>query len=458
MKILNKFPIIDLILLACIHLASLSIFRKTYSLAEKFNEHLPLFFIISTLFSSLLLFKSKKITNTLHKELPIRAMLICALTLNLMDTLTGVHFWAESRSFGLALSCLVISCLAFKYSVFIFSNLIGVLTLLVSERAIIHASSMADRSIMIEIVGIMTITYIFLAILNYLGANHRKLKMISSYIYLSLLIAYLYGPGISKIMFDSWFSDNNTFQLVYNSLALPWPIVPYEFIAKFRSFFEFARPVLNLLVITLEVMPFIGILIPSLLIPGIIGFILLHLTIFAGSGIFFWKWIIVELAAIFIIKHLINTKSFELPFRLYILTVAVFFRTFTWSGADMHWYDGRITSDYIFSIGSSFEKSKVIPYYLFKPLEIHFSQKEFRSFDPDKTLITTYGTLRNHEAYMAQFKIENLDQYNQWLHKYGAVVYDEKSSRLFFNSLKKLICNVSLSNPFERLNFRIPHA
>lgn len=458
MKLLKSQLFQDIVLLFAVHIACVFSFKITYIISERLHQYLPIILVAATIASLILHLKYKNRVGLYHRELPVKMMLVCALTLNLMDTLTGVHFWQESRSIFLAMFCLGLSVLSFKYPAFILSNLVGTLTLLISERSIINSSSMADRSLMIEIAGVISFVYIALVALRFLGVKSSKLKGIPYYIYLSLVVAYLYGPGISKILFDSWLWNNNTYQLVLNSIASPWPIIPYEYLAHLKTFFEQNRVILNTLVVANETLPFIGVIIPQLLIPGIIGFILLHVVIFLGSGIFFWKWIIVEIGAILAILHLRRKNSLGIHYRAYLIVVAVCFRFFTWNGADMHWYDGKILSDYIFSIGKNFEDREVIPYYLFKPLEIHFAQKEFRFLDPDKTLITTYGTLRNYPAYMDQFKIKNLEDYQLWLSKYGIFTYNEAKSAWFLKTLKQHICNVSKSNFLERANLRIPHA
>src|SRR5690606_8320467 len=112
------------------------------------------------------------------------------------------------------------------------------------------------------------------------------------------------------------------------------------------------------------------------ILPMTVSFIFLHLSIYTLSGIFFWKWIILDLAFCYLFiktnrQYLPNVKVMVILFVLSIFCQA-------WSNPiSLGWLDSKLVSKFTYTaVGISGKKYSTNPNY-FEPYGILFAQQRF---------------------------------------------------------------------------------
>ncbi len=155
----------------------------------------------------------------------------------------------------------------------------------------------------------------------------------------------------------------------------------------------------------------------------IAGFILLHVAILMSSGVFFWKWILLDLALWWYHRRSELDARREAgvgaaraigegdavtvgrrPWALYrrsnivlaLLVMAgsrLYFYHF-----DFAWFDTKLSNYFVlYGVGESGERYRIEPR-LFAPYEMLFVQSRFYYLLPSAALVSTFGTSRDHEV------------------------------------------------------------
>jgi hypothetical protein len=206
-----------------------------------------------------------------------------------------------------------------------------------------------------------------------------------------------------------------------------------------------------------------------------IGFELLHLGIFFASGIFFWAWIIVNLAFIYVVKKL-PKESLEYLYStqtLFIFVVIVLLSPIIYQSPALAWWDGRINTIYDFYATTDDDKVIRLNRNDFSPYDIIFTQNRFYYTSNKKVLNNTYGviqkdakkysqfthTVANHiikpilgressylenNSYTIYSKLENaknIDELENIIEHYGTNYYNEEKKINLENFIKVYITN-----------------
>ena len=195
---------------------------------------------------------------------------------------------------------------------------------------------------------------------------------------------YFYS-GVAKLLLDggasSWVLENNTANIMLASWQAGFlPIAAWPAFAQGVS--EVVQDhvvVINTLVLAGQLLSVLFIAKPALIIALTVFYDLMHLTIYALSGIFFWKWIILNLLIIGAVSKL-PLQRFDLPTKV----IGVSFTLIGWMfffTARLGWYDTaslkdiyveavdkrgrvfRVPSNYYLNSSLTFTQGRLLPYW-----------------------------------------------------------------------------------------------
>jgi hypothetical protein len=134
---------------------------------------------------------------------------------------------------------------------------------------------------------------------------------------------------------------------------------------------------------------------------GILGLLLvLHLGIFAASGLLFWKWMLVEAGLLLFVLRCSREwrAQFFRPVTTAIAVVLIIGAPLYFHPAQLGWLDTAITHTYdLEAVGRSGQRYAV-PRHFMAPFDIVFGQNQFEYLYDGKAALTTYGATANIEV------------------------------------------------------------
>lgn len=176
---------------------------------------------------------------------------------------------------------------------------------------------------------------------------------------------------------------------------------------------------------------------------------LLHTGIYTMTGVFFWKWMLVNAAFIwwFGIKgRPILDKFYEYKLPLLLTCGAIFLsanRIWYWPQTHVVWYDTQMLDQYdIVVVGKSGERYTVDPNY-FAPQDLHIVQGAFcYATDNERAVTHIYGTTGSYEV------MKQLNQFTDpkqalALHNRGPVCSSAPQRLVFDNYMKRFFGNIN---------------
>jgi len=158
---------------------------------------------------------------------------------------------------------------------------------------------------------------------------------------------------------------------------------------------------------------------------GLAACVLLHLGILATTGIFFWKWIIVDLAMIYFAGSLWKWGSPGGTVRrphaaaLVALTFVFALSHFKTTGILFAWWDTGHTQFFSYEVETESGERYSLDARYFAPYDIMFVQSRFYYIVPEPVLPGTYGVTHHYEVYQAlrDATVEDLPSIRE---RYGA--------------------------------------
>jgi len=188
------------------------------------------------------------------------------------------------------------------------------------------------------------------------------------------------------------------------------------------------------------------------------GAILLHFGIFLSSGIFFWKWILLDLSMIVVfLKYPSTVNRFLFTRRNAILSVLVIVLGHNYlSETNTGWFDTRVNNFYEFEAIDTNGTIRPIARGLWAPYDIPFAQDRFFFLNADKIIAGTYGTHGNVGIALALNRAESVEEIEALWEEYGGSRYSESDARIFDDFVRTFIGNANeyIGSP----PLPIPHA
>lgn len=178
----------------------------------------------------------------------------------------------------------------------------------------------------------------------------------------------------------------------------------------------------------------------------LISFNLLHIGIFAESGIFFWKWIIVNSLVIFLLTR-VSLEEARILFKRKYYWMSVFLiigGIIYFKPVKLGWWDTRTHE--LYSIEVELDSGDVFPLRMndMSPYDITFTFARFSFLNPHKTLLANAHVSQDYDLYQ---QIRSTD-------KAGLLkLTEERASR--YNSLEAQKFDQFIQSSFANINDRI---
>ncbi len=212
------------------------------------------------------------------------------------------------------------------------------------------------------------------------------------FVVLCMLAAWYYEAGLAKWQLDWHEHDELSFLLAVSTDNGWLPGLSEE---ALRRLVEVTAALNPLLVWVTLIMEFGAIAVlavrrsPPLFC---ICWAVLHVAIFAASGIFFWKWIVLNLALLLVLGSLdFHPRNRWSRAFIFVLSVALIHNTWIWRPVALGWYDTPFSPVFrMTAVGLSGMRYEVAPSYL-APYDITFAQGRFAYLDETRPLVGTYG-------------------------------------------------------------------
>jgi hypothetical protein len=163
------------------------------------------------------------------------------------------------------------------------------------------------------------------------------------------------------------------------------------------------------------------------------AWVLLHAGIFATSGIFFWKWIILDVGFFALLASLRPASAAALfgPGPL-LLSLALIGGASVWCNpVRLGWFDTRLAYTYRYTVaGPSGSQYAVAPSF-FAPYDLRFAQNRFDFLTARPALVSTYGMTQDPAIAKALLPVLTLAEVEQLEARLGTVHREPKQAERF---------------------------
>ena len=174
----------------------------------------------------------------------------------------------------------------------------------------------------------------------------------------------------------------------------------------------------------------------------LIGLIGMHTGILLSSGIFFWKWVAMDLALIAILfllpkdpdKRLFNPALTGLGAVLVLGLTAVYYRP-----PNLSWYDSNLCFHFHFEVEGESGEVYQLPPSSFAPYDIPFAQGRFYFLTRVPQIVTTLGATRNQGKLLALRETNNAYELTEARARLGTVYYNPTQIERFNTFVRKFL-------------------
>ncbi|RMF79522.1 MAG: hypothetical protein D6737_11175 [Chloroflexi bacterium] len=303
--------------------------------------------------------------------------------------------------------------------------------------------SWTDKSLVFAVL-ILFIVYL------YVRAVSRVSTFVFVFLMLCLIGSYYFIPGASKIVLGpypwSWLVHNRLDHLFVSSYLNGWfrPINEST-ILSIASMMRSVDVLFRGITLVIEAGAIILLLRQRLTLVFIAGFILLHTAIFISSGIFFWKWILLDSAVLVFVYTNRNQPIIQRLYTWQIAVLSVFiilFSKYYFSPIPLGWFDANVNQTYQLEALTTTGETYPIARSFMAPYDLIFSQARYHFLNPSPTLINTYGTIFDFNAYIAISTAQTPDIFSQIAQSRGQVRYDATRAAHFDSFMQIYFCNL----------------
>lgn len=250
--------------------------------------------------------------------------------------------------------------------------------------------SWTDKSPLIDVLLLSQI-YVVGARMRWWRANHFLWASIW------ILAVHYLRPGIGKLELG-WLQRNEIANLVQGAIHQNgWLCFGLDdgLRAGIVSWVTVLSPVLMLAALLVELFPLIYFSGRKVLLLGLSSAIMMHLAIFASSGIFFWKWIVLDMALIVAILQMpeyTNQRLFQIRhhvvFCLFLVPGSLIYAT----APKLAWFDAPLCQRYHIEIVGNSGRIYQVPPSELAPFDLQFAQGRLFFADSDPMVIDCFGS------------------------------------------------------------------
>ncbi len=275
------------------------------------------------------------------------------------------------------------------------------------------------------------------------------------FLILTLIAASYFVGGIGKLRL-AWFSHGHVALLLPATYANGWlGFLAPETIGSITTALERVDPVLVGTTLLVECGAVLALLHRRVLLASVSAWIAFHLGILAVTGIFFWKWVLLELVLLWLLLRDRASPAFDVfHLRHRLLSLALIAGGVYWfAPVNLSWYNAAAGYTYRFEgIGANGERFALPPAF-FAPYDYQFTQGGFAYVSEHRQLPVMWGatwdlvTARRLADARAATEVERLEQERGEVYRDGArmAVLDEFLTTFVGNFNRRLSKTTPLS-------------
>jgi hypothetical protein len=230
------------------------------------------------------------------------------------------------------------------------------------------------------------------------------------------------------------------FGLVRRTLALPNVTERYR--DRADSIALMLSPLLIFTALVVELLAMAYFSGRRILLIGLASAIAMHLAIFASSGIFFWKWIVLDLALMAVVLRLPDSTTRRLfqiqhhiVFCLFLVPSCLLYAT----APKLAWFDAPLCQRYhIEIVGKSGSVYQVPPSEL-APFDLQFAQGRLFFADSDPMIVDCFGSCNRVQVLRSAEAIHTDDDLRRFQSTMGQAKYNAQLSSLLQRTLRNYL-------------------
>lgn len=213
-------------------------------------------------------------------------------------------------------------------------------------------------------------------------------------IILGIIGAWYVSAGIGKFKID-WYQNNNLYYIFAAAFEFGWlqhwkhALVVYlgDFLYKYHFPLAYCTLVVEVFI------PLVILFHRRLFFIGVLSYIFFHLLVFLTTGIFFWKWIFIEVLLLISINKgsFLDLFNIKKGFWLIYLSLLLFIIPKFYSINQLAWLDCGYLSNFYFYLKNDKEKVKLDASF-FTPYDFPFAQNRFYYLIDQSVISMTYGS------------------------------------------------------------------
>ncbi|MDX2022765.1 MAG: hypothetical protein SF187_21195 [Deltaproteobacteria bacterium] len=282
--------------------------------------------------------------------------------------------------------------------------------------------------------------FVWLAFLPNLNTRHFVL------VALALIGTYYFEAGIAKIRFrpvGSWVFEDDLSNLLIAAHMRGWlSFIPDAWIYAVAHPLRALSPVLTVFTVVTELGFLLLFMHRRLTRPFLLMAAALHVGIFLLAGIFFWKWVLLNLLWFWFFKaDQADVRKSWFDHRLtaaFAVVLAVFGgRQYFRPQIGVAWWDTNFNELYeINAIGKSGASYRVAPDE-FAPNDVTLVQANYWKLVNGPSLMNVYGSAYNHDLYVALKKATSLDEIPPIYRRFAQNRYNEGWQKSFDELMRR---------------------
>jgi len=266
------------------------------------------------------------------------------------------------------------------------------------------------------------------------------------YLTLCLVGSFYFVPAITKLSLANspsvWVFENELGNLFVSSYINGWMShIPENTVLYIASVIHLWNPVLLLITVGSQIAGLFILSHKKYALIWLTGVSLLHVGIVVVSGIWFWKWVCVDLGIVFLLISLNSEEESSLyrtPSLLLSLPL-IYFSSYYFAPPALGWMDSRFNN--LFSMegtsqsGQTYEMNSDV----FGPYGLIFAQNRFFYLVQGPILTDTYGGVHDEKRFRSLQRATARD-ISKIKHLYGISLWDEGAGRRFAEFVSRYVC------------------
>ena len=171
----------------------------------------------------------------------------------------------------------------------------------------------------------------------------------------------------------------------------------------------------------------------------IVCWIVFHFSIFASSGIFFWKWISIEIALLLLLQNLPQKLTLELftPARFALSTLLIATSLYWSQATKLAWLDMPMTYTYKFTAETENGEHFNLPPAFFGPYDYQFTLGKFDYLSKHRNIRIAWGATSNKRLLQLANQARTPEDVLKFEKEHGALTYDQDRTKALARFLRK---------------------